>query len=141
MLQSEIARYLDAQGILNFDETGLTGNTFIDILPAEPDEAIAIYRRSGTQSDSKLPYDNAGIQFIVRGKYDPRVPLQLAQDIYDELHGFSSDRFEDGGKWIVGCIGTQSGPVRLGQDENGRAEYSLNFNVDYQNKTKQRSEY
>ena len=141
MIQTEIAKYLDGEGILTFDEQGVTGNTFIEGLPQTPDEVIAIYRRGGTQSDPKLPYDNIGMQFIVRGDIDPRPAVELAQNIYDELHGFSSGRFIIDGEWIVSCIGAQGGPVRLGRDDNGRIEYSINFDVSYQNKTKYRSDY
>ena len=139
MLQSEIAKYLDEQDIVSFDETGTSGDCFIEVLPTEPDNVVSIYMNSGTQADSKLPYDNPSLQIIIRGKYDPRVPFNKAQDIYNELHGFSSDTLIDGGYWIIGIMGEQSGPVRLGQDDNGRQEFEVNFEIMYMNKSKWRS--
>lgn len=140
-LNTQIARYLDAEGLVNFDETGTTGDCFIDILPSQPDKAVAILSGQPSPGDIKLPYDNPGIKIIVRGKQDPRVPKEKAQEIYNNLHGFANGKLISTGDYIVSIQGTQSGPIRLGQDDNGRHEFSLNFDFIIKNKTKFRSDY
>lgn len=137
-LNEEIALYLEAQGLLTYDPDGVTGDTFIDLMPDSPDEAVAILTGVPREGDVKYGYDQPAVQIIVRGGSDPRAAKQRAQDIYDELQGFSSGTFVDGGTWIVSCIAAQSGPVRLGPDENGRHEFSLNFDLEVRYPTKYR---
>ena len=134
MLQRQIGSYLAEAGIGQYDEKGGQGNIFIEHLPAAPDKVVAIFRTGGYQSDGKLPYDDPTIQIVVRGKPEDVVqPSDLAQAIFDELHGFRARRFALGGYYIVNCIGVQSGPVHIGADENRRHEYSLNFQLHIQN--------
>lgn len=134
-INTELAKYLDAKGIVNFDESGATGDTFIELLPATPDNAIAILSSQPAESDVKLGFDRPGIQIIVRGGQDPRPPKSKAYEIYDALHGFTSGRFVENGVWVVNCYAAQSGPIRLGQDDNGRHEFSLNFDLQVKNST------
>ena len=128
-LTVQLAHYLHDQAVGTFDETGVTGDIFVECLPETPDQAIAVYATGGPGGDGKLPYDNPTIQVIVRGNQDPRAPGALAQTIYDLLHGFRNSTFMTSGAWIVGCRGIQSAPVHIGRDENGRHEYSLNFQL------------
>lgn len=130
MILHEMAQYLHNQSILDYDTTGITGHTFISVLPSSPDIAVALYARGGSPSDSKLGYQAPSIQIIVRGGQDPREGYLLADSIYHEVHGFRNNSFIPGGRWIVSCLGAQSGPIHLGRDTNGRHEYSLNFNLD-----------
>ncbi len=141
MLQEDIAKYLDSEGLVNLDLTGATGDCFIEILPPEPDEVVSIFQREGIQSDPKLPYDTTEIQIIVRGSQNPFNALNKAQKIYNAMHGFSLDRFDYEGEWIVSCIGQYGGVVRLGQDDNGRQEFEVVFDIDYENKSKYRSDF
>lgn len=135
-INTEIAEYLDAKGLVNFDPEGITGDTFIDLMPDSPDEAVAILTGAARGGDVKYGYDQPGVQIIVRGGRDPRPVKQKAQDIYDELNGFTNGTFINGGTWVVSCYAAQSGPVRLGLDENNRFEYSLNFDLEIRNSTK-----
>lgn len=137
-INTEIAQYLDTQGLLNFDPNGITDNTFIDLMPDFPNEAIAIYTGTPNSGDPKHGYDHPGVQFIVRGGRDPRLVKKKAQDIYDELNGFTNGTFVEGGIWVVSCFAAQSGPIRLGLDQNNRFEYSINFDLEIRNKTKYR---
>lgn len=125
----EVAKYLQTLGVGSFDETGVGGDIFIESLPAAPDEAIALYSTAGLQADGRNPYDYPGLQLIVRGTQNPMPARQRAQEIYDLLHGFHGKSFITDGTWVVNCLGTQSGPVHIGQDANRRHEYSLNFQM------------
>ena len=133
MLVAEIAAFLDTEGMGVYDPTGITGNVFICTMPATPDTAIAVYPRPGLAADGKLKYDTPGVQIVARGTQDPTVGEQLATDIYNALHGFHDGVFVAGGVYIVNCLGLQSGPNHLGRDDNGRHEYSLNFQITVSN--------
>lgn len=128
MLEKEIAIYLDNLEILEFDETGLTGNTFINTLPSQPDELIGIYLKGGTEPDIWNNYRSPGVQFIVRGTEDPRWANQKAEEIYEALNGLSSIQL--GVFYLVGCFGEQSSAIHIGQDGNGRHEFSINFQLE-----------
>ena len=129
MLAAAIARYLAAQGLVTFDESGLSGDTFIAVMPSAPDSCVAIFPTGGFGADGKLGYDSPTIQIRVRGTQDPRPAYQRAEAIYGALHGLH-DVTLPGGPYVVGCWGIQSGPVHMGRDQNGRHEYSLNFRLE-----------
>lgn len=127
MLITEVMRYLDSRGVVTYDASGISGNVFFGLLPTSPDIAVAILPSGGRSSSIKHSYDNPTFQVLVRGTRDPRTGYEKALEVYDALHGFSGGPFVDGGYWVVKCQGVQSEPVHIGQDENGRHRYSLNF--------------
>lgn len=129
MLLAEICQYLDSKSIIQFDETGMTGDCFMMALPSSPSEAVAVYSNGGFQSDSKLGFRDPTVQFLIRGGLDPRPAYNRSLQIYKALHGFHSDTFVQGGFFIVSCFGVQSGPIHIGVDENGLHKYSLNFDL------------
>ena len=135
MLNGEIAEYLDGLGHGDYDPTGTNGNIFIDALPSSPDEAIMIESTGGVESDNKLGYDMPTVRILVRGGLDPREPKQLAIDIYNDLHGFSNDRLINEGIFVVGVFGIQSGAASIGQDDNNRHRFSINFRFRIRNKS------
>ena len=124
---TEVMQYLANKGIVSYSETGGANNVFMGRLPAEPSSAIAINPSGGYGASIKHDYDSPTLQILVRGTVDPRVGYNKALQIYDALHGFGGGSFVEGGYWIVKCEGIQSEPVYLGQDENGRHMYTLNF--------------
>lgn len=138
MLLVEIAKFLHSRGLVTFDETGISGDCFISVLPSAPDEVVALYPTGGIEGDAKLGYDSPGVQIIVRGSKNPIPALSRAQAIYNALHGFGSGMFVPGGTWIVSCFGTQSGPIYLDRDQNERHEYALNFDIEIRNKNEHR---
>lgn len=140
MIIEQIASYLDELGIGVYDTIGVSGNIFLEHLPDNPDIAIALYSSGGSPADSKLNYDLVAVQIMVRGGLDATQAQSLAQGIYDEIHGFEGALFVGGGDWIVSCLGIQSHPVLLGKDANGRFEYSLNFDIEFQNNDSRRRE-
>ena len=124
---AEVMQYLANKGIVSYSETGGANNVFMGRLPAEPSFAVAVNPSGGYNASIKHAYDSPTLQILVRGTIDPRVGYEKALEIYDALHGFGSDRFIEGGHWVVKCEGIQSEPVYLGQDDNGRHMYTLNF--------------
>ena len=139
-LESELCEYLDGQGILTFDESGTSGDTFIGVLPDSPDEANAIYSEGGPTPSPKFIEDERDIQFICRGTVDPRNALSTANDIYSELQGASKFALTADGIYVIMINGVQSGPIHIGRDDKGRHKYSLNLRVEYENTTEHRIE-
>ena len=136
MLAVELAKYLDALGLVKYDEAGSTGDVYIGQLPSVPDNLVAIYPTGGPGSDQKLGYDSPSVQVIVRNVNIVSADSK-AREIYDALHGISSISLPDG-TWTVSCHGIQSGPVYIGQDKNDRHEFSLNFMLEVRNKNANR---
>ena len=127
---TEVMQYLANKGIVQYSATGGDNNVFMGRLPAEPSSAIAINPSGGYNASIKHDYDSPTIQILIRGTIDPRVGYEKALEIYDALHGFGGDRFIVGGYWVVKCEGIQSEPIYIGQDENGRHMYTLNFAIE-----------
>lgn len=140
MIAVGIARYLktiDAVAF-NYDELSTNANVFIEGMPAEPIDAIAIMGSPGPGSDVKLGYDNTGFQIIVRASgNDPRVAEAKAWRIYDRLHGLHRVTLPDG-TYVVGCSARQSGPVSMASDANGNYEFSCNFDAEVRSLTSNR---
>lgn len=124
---TELMQYLADKGIAQYSTTGGMNNIFLGRLPAEPSSAIAVNPSGGYGSSIKHAYDSPTIQILVRGTFDPRVGYDKTMEIYDALHGFGNGAFVPGGFWVVKCEGIQSEPIYIGQDENGRHMYTLNF--------------
>ena len=121
-----IALYLQSKGILTFDPNGVTGDTFIETMPDSPTNAVMLASFGGDEPDIRHPYDTRRFQVLVRGGVDPRPAKARAQAIYDALQGLSGVTLADG-TYVVAIGGVQSGPIRVGQDENNRHRFSLNF--------------
>ena len=139
MLEIQLAYYLDDQDVLTFDESGTSGDTFINILPQSPDDAIGIFSQGGPDPSPKFIEDQRDIQFLVRGTQDPRPAFNTADEIYDTLQGKTKFTTSDSTE-IIMRDSIQSGPVHIGRDDNGRHKYSLNFRIEYENSTDNRSE-
>lgn len=130
MLAVEVAQYLAAQiAGLSFSLTETTGNIFIDSMPATPDEAVAVKSFGGPEASTKAGYAEPQIQVITRGTQDPRTGSDRADEIYAALHGLRHTTLP-GGTVVIRCAGIQSAPVSLGEDQNGRHEFSLNFQLE-----------
>lgn len=127
MLLVEIARYLHEIKLGVFDEKGVKGNIFIDVVPGKPDECISLFSTGGQRGDIKNGYTNPTFQCWIRGGSNPLKAINKANEVYKALNGFSGKSFVPGGHHIVDCIGIQSGPIRMGTDSNERHQYSLNF--------------
>lgn len=134
-----IARYLAAQSLLTYDTEGTSGDTFLDDMPSQPDQAVslAIYE-AGPEPDSLLGYDEPRLQVRVRGTQNATLSRNRCADIYSALHGLGPVTLPDGTLLIL-CVALQSGPAGLGKDENGRHEHVCNFRLERRNPTAHRT--
>ena len=138
MLEAEVATYLDTQGVVTYDASGTTGDTFINVLPSTPDDAVGIYSEGGPDPSPHFIEDRKDIQIIVRGTEDPRPAYSTAEDIYSALNGLTHYTFSDNTELIM-CKAIQAGPIHIGMDDNQRHRYSLNFRLEIENATDHRS--
>jgi len=129
MILDDIARYLHELQLGTFDATGVTGDIFIQTLPASPDSCIGIYMRGGLSPRINSDFETVNVQVLIRGGQDPREPLERAQRIYGALHGIVNRALVTGGVRIVFLRAQQAGAIALGQDESRRHEFALNFEV------------
>lgn len=131
-----IMEYLDAQGTIAYDPSGISGNAFLDTLPASPDTAVMFRHGGGFPGDLGLGYDRPSFQVFVRGTRDPRTALTLLEAIYDELQGLRTMLPDD--TMLHVCQAVQTAPAYLGTDGNGRHEYSQNYQAHIRNLTAHR---
>ncbi len=137
-ITEEIARLLAELGLGTYDDASTTGNIFLKRLPPEPASALAVSRYGAGEADAGLPYDTVNVQVRVRGSNtDFRDAENRAQAVYDALHGLGS-RELPGGTWLVLCVGLQGGPIDMGADQLGRAEYAVNFRAEFERVTANR---
>lgn len=127
MLSAEVAQFLAYEGLGTYDGGGISGTIFVEMLPESPDELIGIYSTGGNPSEACLPYDKPIIQAVIRGTINPLTSGAKAQQVFDALNGFHSGYMVDAGIWVLGVHAVGSGPTHIGRDENGRHEYSINF--------------
>jgi hypothetical protein len=124
-----IAAWLGANidGLTWSTEAG--GNVFVDSLPSSPDRCVAVYSQGGFEADSKLEYDAPVFQLVIRSTADPRWALETWQKIYDELHALRHVTLPNG-RYLLFALVVQSSPVRIGADDSGRAQYSMNVRAE-----------
>jgi hypothetical protein len=131
-LSKQVAMFLQAEGFGTFDESGVSGNIFINTIPDQPNESLAIFTTGGPGSDPRNNYGRSNIQVLIRTiPNDPRAGETKATGIIRSLNGFNSDYLTPDGNYIVDVTAIQSGPSQIGQDQNGRFEYSQNFLFEY----------
>lgn len=128
-----LAAYLQTSGLGVFDKIGTTGNIYIDVLPESPDEVIALRTSGGTGDefaplwglDSSFP----SVQIIVRSDRMNLMSGQAkAEQIYKACRRLSLPY--DGGR-IFDSVAQY--PALLGTDQNGRAEYTINVQLEITN--------
>jgi hypothetical protein len=136
MLTKDIASYLDGLGLATYSETA--NSTIFDRVVDQPDTMVAILLRPGRQSPGYDNLEESAVQVIVRGEADGSSDAeQLAQDIYNALHGYRHGVFVAGGDYILSVLSPQGGPTNIGSDENDRMMYSLNFSVRWRNSARE----
>ena len=79
-----IARHLADKGIVTFETAAAPGgDCFIDNMPSEPDEAVALSTYDDAREpDSLLGYDEPRVQVRVRGTRDPRVGQFMKDKVF-----------------------------------------------------------
>ena len=131
MIAIALAKYLTTKALAVYNPLTGTGNCFIAHAPATPDELVAITPYGGNPTSGTQGYDEPTVQIRTRGKAnDPLGPYLTGLAIYAALQGLHAITLDPGGPdeiWLLRCLSTQSAPVPIGQDINGRYEYSLNF--------------
>ncbi|MEU2393973.1 minor capsid protein [Streptomyces sp. NPDC007369] len=131
-----IARYLDEQGLLVYDPTGTTGDTFIETMPPEPAEAVGLWLYGAGEQDARLGDDVRSLQVRVRGTADPRTSRRRAEALYGALHGLAGLELP-GGAWLVLAVAQQA-PAPIGTDTAGRHEHTVSLRLDVANPTPHR---
>lgn len=131
MLLMEMAQYLHDQALGSLGDGAGTGDIFISMLPAQPEDCLALYPKGGLQADDELGYDFPLVEVIVRGT-QPQTAIERAESIYRALHGFHNGSFVAGGLWVVNCRGQQSAPEYTEMDANNRYLFRLPFQLEVQ---------
>lgn len=110
-------------GVYTADQTGIVLAT----VPASPDSVITI-TGYGVTDDPSLSDSVQGVQFITRtGGGDPRPTDDLADSIFDRLHGATGLLLSTGVR-VTQCL--RRSHVSLGQDGNRRWQRSDNYYLD-----------
>lgn len=138
-LTGDFARLLADLGLGTYTPGAAGGSIYLSTLPQTPDACMAVARYPGAEADARLPYDEVNVQVRVRGTpTDAEVVEDRAQAVYDALHGLSG-RPLAGGTVVQDVIGTQSGPIFIGRDTNGRPEWTVNFRAEIRRPTPNRT--
>ncbi|MEU4225804.1 minor capsid protein [Nonomuraea sp. NPDC026600] len=103
------------------------GPGFVAKMPAAPDRCFVVARYGGRESSLGDNYDEPSIQYRLRSPAaDVRIAEADAERLYDALHGLGPYTLP-GGTFLLLAVGVQSGPIFIGQDANGRPEYTINL--------------
>lgn len=132
---AEVAELCAQLGLGTWAPTTTGGTIHLSKMPAELDDGIAVQRYGLGESDSTLDYDEIGVQVRVRGpRGDTRVGEAKADAVYAALHGLGS-RTLAGGTWLQLMVGTQGGPIYIGDDPQDRPEWTVNFRAEISRST------
>lgn len=128
----EIMQYLANEIYdIDYDETGVNGNIFDNVMPSSPDIAVMVESTGGFARDMRnTEYKEMSIRILVRGTRDPRTARSLANDIIDAIGTFGSGRFVTDGVWVVSSQAIQAKPINIGRDDNDRHRFSTNFELE-----------
>jgi hypothetical protein len=130
IFEEAIAHLLDELGLGVYTPDAVGGTVYVPDLPDAPDLAMAVRGYAGPQGNTKFGWDSPAFQIMVRGASgDFRPGGDLAQNVYLELHGLGRRTLADGTHLLL-CTGTQSSPVALARDQNGRPRWALNFRAE-----------
>lgn len=118
---------ISAMLILSSSATGLTEGTdlFIADEPELPNAVVTIYDTGGASPQPGYTYLRPTVQVRIRGaKMDYATAYTLAETIRNVLHGFPNQNI-NGTKYIA--IYGLGDIQNLGDDENGRPIFTVNF--------------
>jgi len=138
MISRAVAKYLseNVDGV-NYQPNLSTGNCFVEFMPSQPNEAVAVMSTGGYPQDTKNASDIATIQILVRNDLNDTTNA-LALSIYSALQALDLTVLDDAGvdeTQVITCQAEQSQPVSIGFDDNNRLEWSLNFRLRVQSLT------
>ena len=129
MLTTELAQYLDTHGLVVFDETGCSGNCFLESLPEQPDLAVALYVTGGRPPALRQTMAYPSVRLLVRGTRDPRGAYELARALLSALHGLHQIDLTPGGTHVYLCLAEHSAPLHHGVDANDRHLYAVELTL------------
>lgn len=94
--------------------------------PAKSADDCATVKMTGGGAADKytIGVRSPSFQILVRSKH-PSTGEAKAAELFNLLHG--STFFNVGETFVASCTSNQSEPTYIGDDENGRTLYSLNF--------------
>lgn len=132
MLGEVMQRLANSISGITYDETGVSGNIFQDVLPASPDIAVMVQGTGGFPRDMWLTdYFEPTMQIIVRGTRDPRVARNLIDKIIAEIGVLGEEKFITSGDWyVIKCQAIQPMGIYIGPDDNNRHRFSVNFEME-----------
>lgn len=114
-------------------------NVFVGSVPATPNRCVTIIPTGGYDADAGLPYDRPTFQVYVRGDEDARWALATCKAVHNLLQSFRNTVLNDSDStYLVSCLAIQSGATHIGDDDNGRVQYSMNYDVEIRNPTIER---
>lgn len=137
MISDAIAQQIGATVTgLSYSTTG--GTVFVDHLPQTPDLCVAVYSVSADEPDARLPYDPVQFQVVVRAKNNELGAAFTKMDaIYSALQGLRNTALPDG-TYLVFALALSASWFPMGEDENGRPRYSMDFRGETLNPTTER---
>ena len=97
-------------------------------MPSSPDTVVMVSEYGGIVDD-KNPFSDINVQARVRGTKDPRVGYNIAKEIFDELQGLTNTTLISSGSRVIKVV-AQNTPIDIGRDDNGRHEWTVNFNIE-----------
>lgn len=141
MLSVELGQWLGAQvEALTWSETG-PANIAMNEMPTSPDHVVTIVDTGGTEPDSKLPYNEAHFQLIIRSDANPQWAFEVWDELFSLLHGKRNFRLgaNGDGTLVLWCLVRQAGPVSIGTDDNDRHTYTMNLRMEVLSETAERT--
>lgn len=137
MMHDGIARWI-GENIDGLDySTTEPANVFLDHMPSTPDRAVAVYADAGPEPDAKLPYDPVEWQIVVRSDADEQWAMQMWSAIFQKLHGLRNTVLPDG-TLLIYALARQASPFPLGDDAQGRPQYSCDYRGEIHNPSEAR---
>lgn len=118
---------------LTYSEAGAS-TVFLNRMPSSPDNAVCVYTQQGDRPDSLLPYDPVQFQIVVRGEPDGVWAIATGRAIYAKLHGLRNTTLPDG-SYAAWVLGQSASPFSVGDDENGRPQFSWDYQGEELNPT------
>lgn len=129
MLTEDIAKYIDAEGYGTYYDTGYqTDNTiFINNIPQDPNDAIAIYDNGGQGNIINFTESLRRVQILVRKQSQREAHLTIWA-IYELLINTANGGFVnlDGRRTLIKGVAS---PAFIGKDNNGLFQFSANFDI------------
>lgn len=135
-LVTGLAERIAAAGIAQWNPAGVYAATLTTpvitqrALPDRPDRAIAITAYNDTDTDDAGLSDvTALVQFRTRGTTDPRSVDDLADAVFDDLHGAWGLTLGTGPAAVHTSLIRRRSAALLGPDKHGRHERTDNYYV------------